>query len=149
MRIKHLISCDSRMIMDQAAEFPPSTPAADSVTTCGDSEANAPKYDCAGIHSLSVSGMFVDEPHSHNGTKRPGKLSAHRQSAREGMAGRTGKAARPQEEGGTSGGHRPIGCCSARAAVRAAGHWANRANGTAKTGRDRLQRHCTRRELYR
>ena len=32
---------------------------------------------------------------------------------------------------------------------RAAGHWAKRANGTAKTGRDRLQRHCTRRELYR
>jgi hypothetical protein len=32
---------------------------------------------------------------------------------------------------------------------RAAGNWANRANGTAKTGRDRFQRHCTRRELYR
>jgi hypothetical protein len=33
--------------------------------------------------------------------------------------------------------------------VRAAGHWAKRANGTAKTGRDRLKRHRTRRELYR
>src|ERR1700730_13522750 len=77
----------------------PGTAAANSVVTCGGSEADAPKYDCAGIPSLSVSGMFVDEPHSHNRAKRTGKLSAHRQSAGEGLAGRTGKAAGRQEEG--------------------------------------------------
>ena len=32
---------------------------------------------------------------------------------------------------------------------RAAWHWAKRANGTAKTGRDQLKRQRTRRELYR